>query len=295
MTLDPCAFETPCDASSMTEPYLNDLNVVLPLGWEGLSLDLPVRCWAVLRFLGRCQTLTFRDGVLTPDGEVLDVELRADSAGVTVTRVVDYHGPERRSEPRSPLQRRLSWSVFDALLLESEVPTPVLPDLAREFALLTSHPVHGELLRLRLLVGVIAGIGTLQSVSEAQDAGDVTMVEELLDGDTLDTLLFRTRTAVLELATDLPVEQLQAEYRGLFSPEAWATAFPDWLMSALMSATDLCQRGAAPARESEYEERCALVARLLFQLDGFADQEGLTDRLSGYVPQPLPAQLALRA
>ena len=277
----------------MTEPYLHDLNLVLPLGWGDLSLDLPVRCWWVLRFLSQRQPLIFRESATTPDAQTLKVDIRADSAGISVTRAIDYRGPDRRSVSLPTLQRRLSWAALEPLLLDSEIPTPVLPNLTREFALLGCRPVHDEVDRLQRLVGVVAGIGTLQCVSEAQDAGDFTMVEELLNFDPLDMLLFRTRTLVMELAAELPVEQLQAEYRGLYTPEAWAIPFPDWLMSALFSATELCRHGKQMASESDYEGRCALMARLLFQLDGFADQEGLTDRLCGNVP--LPVGLALLA
>ena len=276
----------------MTEPYLYDLNVVLPLGWEGLSLDLPVRCWSVLRFLSQRQPLVFRECVTTPDDQVFDVDVRADSSGISVTRASDCRGPKRLSSvPQSPL--RLSWAALEPLLLESKILTPLLPDLAREFALLACRPVRDELDRLRLLIGVMAGIGTLQGVSEATDAGDVTMVEELLDFGTLDTLLFGTRTSIMHLAAELPVAQLQAEYRGLYTPEAWAAPFPDWLTPALFSATELCQHGTQVASERDYALRCALVARLLFQLDGFADQEGLTDRLCG--AKLLPVGPALHA
>ena len=261
VTPDPCTSENPCDAFRMSKPYLRDLNLVLPLGWESLSLDLPVRCWWVLRVLSQRQPLTFRE-CATSDGQVLEVEIRADSAGIAVTRASDYCGPERRSMPQSPL--RLSWAALEPLLLDSEIPTSLLPDLTREFALLGCRPVDGELDRLRRLVEMVAGIGRLQSVSEAQDAGDITMVEELLDFDPLDMLLFRTRTSVMELAAELPVEQLQAEYRGLYTPEAWATPFPDWLSSALFSATELCRHGKQVASESDYELRCTLMARLLF-------------------------------
>jgi len=277
----------------MSEPYLYDLNLVLPLGWGNLSLDLPVRCWSVLRFLSQRQTLIFRECVTTPDGQALDVEIHADSVGISVTRAIDHRSPERHSVPRPPLQHRLSWAVLEPLLLESEIPTPLLPDLAREFKLLGCRPVHDELDRLRLLVGVVAGIGTLQSVSEAKDAGDFTMVEELLDSDTLDMLLFGVRTLVMQLAAELPIGQLQAQYRGLFTPEVWATPFPDWLMSALITVTELCHRDLQVTSESASHQRCALMARLLFQLDGFADQEGLTDRLCGAMP--LPAGPALHA
>ena len=291
VTLDPCLPRSPCHAFGMNEPYLRDLNIVFPLSWGNLSLDLPVRCWSVLRFLSKRQPTTFRECAKNPDGEALEVEIYSDSVGISVTRASDYRGPERPRVPRPPL--RLSWAALEPLFLDSEIPTPILPDLAQEFALLSCRPVHDELDRLRLLVGAVAGIGRLQSVSEAQDAGNSGMVEELLDFDKHDMLLFSTRRLVMQLAAELPIGQLQAEYRGLYTPEAWATPFPDWLASALVTVTELCWLYTQMASESDRELRCALMARLLIQLDGFADQESLADRLC--VAVPLPAGSALRS
>jgi len=96
VTLDPWSYETPCDAFRMSEPYRRDLNLVLPLGWGTLSLDLPVRFWSALRFLSANQPMTFRKCASTPDGEALEVEIHADRISIAVARASDYCGPERR-------------------------------------------------------------------------------------------------------------------------------------------------------------------------------------------------------
>ncbi|MFC4455100.1 hypothetical protein [Deinococcus sonorensis] len=69
-----------------TDPSLNDLDVVLPLSRDHLTLTFPVHDWAMLRTLACRGLVMFRTAGTTPYGVVLEVELHAATAGCAPCR-----------------------------------------------------------------------------------------------------------------------------------------------------------------------------------------------------------------